>query len=121
VNNLAANPEYTAHVRRLSEELEKRMLTIVVMIYRPEIEMAKRFWLNGVQPKTAEPIVVLIDKTNVKLMPAEPDSSIGYRVDGGRWKVYFPSRTIEVSKSSNIEVKAVRYGWLESETVTARF
>ena len=55
--------------------------------------------------------------TDGKLVVEEPveGSSVGYRVDGSLWHLY--SGPTELSASDRVEVKAVRYGWTESDVI----
>lgn len=42
-------------------------------------------------------------------------ASIGYQVDDGRWQLY--QAPISMKEFKTIKIKAVRYGWEESEVV----
>ncbi len=121
VNNLADNPDYKLERLRLSGQLKQRMLTVGDLSDQSELELAQQFWPQGIQPKTTAPRLELIGKSTVKLIPVEPNSSIGYRFDGGQWLAYQPDSLIAVPNSAKLEVKAVRYGWSESDTVYKTF
>ena len=42
--------------------------------------------------------------------------SVGYRVNGGAWKLY--SKPLSLPKSAILEAKSVRYGWAESPVIS---
>lgn len=44
-------------------------------------------------------------------------ASIGYRLDGDSWELY--SGKVKLIPADKVEVKAVRYGWKESDIVVA--
>ena len=51
---------------------------------------------------------------NVKNTNNSVNASIGFSYDGNNWEVY--SDPIKIEKNRKIYIKAVRYGWKESET-----
>ena len=42
--------------------------------------------------------------------------SLEYRIDRGRWQLYI--EPVSINRNSDIEARAVRYGWEESESVS---
>jgi hypothetical protein len=50
------------------------------------------------------------------ITPAAAGHSLDYRIDDGRWQLYFGP--VSVNKNIVIEARAVRYGWEESEIVS---
>jgi len=45
-------------------------------------------------------------------------ASIGYQIDDGRWQLY--QQAISMKDFNTINIKAVRYGWEESEVVVLK-
>ncbi len=68
---------------------------------------------GGETPVTPPPRMAV--KDGRLSLVVEQGASIGFRIDGGPWRVY--ARPIEVSGGSTVEARAVRYGWKESESV----
>jgi hypothetical protein len=81
-----------------------------------ELTMAKAFWPNGEQPITQAPRISIDQSGTVRLVPAEVDDSMGYRINDAAWSVY--NGPIVIAKNSRIDAKSVRYGWAESPLVT---
>ena len=81
----------------------------------PSLSLGLSFAPQGERQVTAEPT---IEVANGMLIARETSkgSSIGYRLDNGSWQLY--DGQVDVSGALQIEVKAVRYGWNESEVVT---
>ena len=88
--------------------------------------MIAAWYPNGVQPITEIPNVYrsYSDTHTVwlKLEGVTSSSSVGYRIKGvdrdGYWHLY--AEPFEVPAGSEIEVKAVRYGYAESPVITVR-
>jgi len=53
----------------------------------------------------------------LRITATTPGSSLGYRLDGGDWRLY--SEAFPDSPGTQIEAKAVRYGWAENRPVRA--
>ena len=43
-------------------------------------------------------------------------SSLRYSIDGGPWYLY--TNPVELTAGAAVEANAVRYGWVESESIT---
>ncbi len=114
INNLASNPAYTEELSRLREAFEEHHQQVVDLSEDSEVKMAEHFWPGGEQPQTAVPELLRQDGS-VVIRCASRGASIGYRVNGGRWRLY--TDIINVAGGDRIEAKAVRYGWGESEVV----
>jgi len=117
INNLAEKPEYSETLEQMHEALETWRSTMPDYSDRPELEMAREFWPDGVQPVTSSPKVEISSEGQITILPVNPDDSIGYRIDKGRWKIY--SGPFTSPAGSQIQTKAVRYGWAESPVVSA--
>jgi len=114
VHDLAGDPRYGAELARLRAALDRWLGAAPDLGLLPEAELRERFWPGGEQPVTAAPDVV-IARGQVTLRSAPAGASLGYRVDGGAWRLY--TRPFEVQPGARVEAKAVRYGWAESESL----
>ena len=84
----------------------------------PEDQMIAGMWPGGGQPVTGEPIIEILDSEaapRVRVSATTPGSSLGYRLDGGDWRLY--TGAFPAPPGARIEAKAVRYGWAESRPV----
>ena len=115
VNNLASDPAYSDELERLREAMAGWRERVPDYSDEPELEMMQRFWPGGVQPVTDKPEIVLLGGT-VSISSPTRGASIGYRVNGGAWRLY--SGSFGVTAGDKVEAKAVRYGWQESAVVS---
>jgi len=118
VNNLAGEERHQATLERLRGELDRWLEAHGDLSSKPEIEMIRVMWPNGEQPITApvqSDISVQGDQYVVRLTSATPGASIGYRFGGedGVWQIY--RGPLRLGIGSTFEVKAIRYGYAESE------
>lgn len=125
LHNLAADPAYADTLERMRGAL-KDFLSVYPDSGLTEDEMIAAWYPNGVQPITEIPNVYrsYSDTHTVwlKLEGVTSSSSVGYRIKGvdrdGYWHLY--AEPFEVPAGSEIEVKAVRYGYAESPVITVR-
>ena len=115
INNLAGKPEYSKTLEQMENALESWRSSMPDYSEISELEMAREFWPEGIQPVTTAPTIEISNDNLMTIVPANSDDSIGYRVNNGRWKIY--SRPFVPPVGSSIQVKAVRYGWAESPVV----
>ena len=116
VNNLAKSRVYADRLAQMKSALAKWRDAIVDYSDTSELTMAKAFWPNGEQPITQAPQILIDQSGTVRLVPAEVDDSMGYRINDAAWSVY--NGPIVIAKNSRIDAKSVRYGWAESPLVT---
>jgi len=114
INNLAADPAYAAELQRLRAAYEIHRTEVADLSEDSEAVMAERFWPEGKEPLTAMPSLQLTDTTMTASCATE-GASIGYRLNGERWHLY--TGPLPLSAGDEVEVKAVRYGWAESDSV----
>lgn len=120
VNNLADDPEYADELERLRTAYNEWMEETPDLSDIPESEMKESFWPGGVQPVTEVPKmeVELTEDgmAKVTLEEVTPGSSIGYQIKGEKtWHLYTGS--LELPQGTEINAKAVRYGYAESGIV----
>ena len=76
--------------------------------------MFASFWPDGKQPITASP-VFHENAPQLTIHSETPGASLGYRQNGGDWQLY--RGPIKVVPGDEIEARAIRYGWRESDVV----
>ena len=120
INNLAYDPNYKEKVLLLENVLEQWIEKNNFHGHLEEEDLIEVFWPENTQPQTTEPLYSLEDGfLHLKNNDVSKDASIGFSYDGKNWEVY--SEPIEVKKNKKIYLKAVRYGWKESETKIVKF
>lgn len=81
-----------------------------------EESLSEKFWPSGKQPITDKPTIVI--DSNLLTIENKKDSegaSIGYSYDGNNWNIY--EKPLKIKPNESIFIKAVKYGWLESEII----
>lgn len=114
VRNLAGDPAHADRLATMRRELDRWLEASGDLGLLEEEELRKRFWPGGEQPVTAAPRHEQ-SPGRVGLSSASAGASIGYRIDGGPWRLY--TGPIPVGAGAEITAKAVRYGWAESDEV----
>ena len=121
LNNLAGKPEYKKVLARMAKAMDAWLNKVGDLSDIPEEQLIQRMWPNNTQPITAAPKVA-VKRGKFAIHSDTPGASIGYRVKRGEklgpWQLY--TQPVKLPKGSNIEAKAVRYGYKESEVVTAQ-
>ena len=115
LNNLSRDPDYQLPLQRLRAALDNRLLEIGDLSEESESDMAERFEPGGERFVTSAPNMRLLEGT-LHVQAPDAGSSIGYRINGGAWQLY--SNPIRITPNDRVDVKAVRYGWEESEMVS---
>ncbi len=120
VHNLAADPEYAQVLQRLRSAMDNWLAQVGDKSQQPEAEMIADMWPGLEQPVTAAPVINAFSKSSrrvkYKLSSSTPGASIGYRVlpadEKTPWQLY--TGTLELPAESQLEAKAIRYGYKES-------
>ncbi|RIV80137.1 sulfatase [Aurantiacibacter xanthus] len=112
MTNLAQDPHYVRELERMRDALARHQQHFVDQSVGGELAMVRRMWPQLAQPVTQAPEVVQGEAGLVRLASRTPGASIGYRVDGGAWKVYVDP--VALAAGQVLEAKAVRYGFAES-------
>ena len=110
LNNLLGDPDFEQIRQRLAGQLRRRLAEIGDMSQDLEQKMVAGFNPAGVVPVTGTPV---FDMNLRRLEVETPGASIGYRLNDGRWSLY--SGSVDVESGDRLTVKAIRYGWQESE------
>jgi N-sulfoglucosamine sulfohydrolase len=134
IHNLAGDPAHRQVLERFRGTLDGWMAAIGDLGLISEAEMVQRMWPGGVQPATARPYVIprrsserelrhvgriqLEGPGEIVLYSPTQGASIGFTTEEGadaRWRLY--SGPIRVDRTMTIRVRAIRYGYQESEEV----
>jgi N-sulfoglucosamine sulfohydrolase len=123
-NNLAKKPEYQAKLKELQQALADWTKKYGDWGDMPEKEMIEKQWQNGVQPTTAEPILIEKKGQWILTCPTE-GSSIAYKiwekneVEPKNWQLY--TQPISVKKEGHISATAIRIGFQQSKILTQSY
>ncbi|MGF1760129.1 sulfatase [Photobacterium sagamiensis] len=113
LNNVIDEPQYAEDIERLRSEMARWQSEVADYAVITEKELALQFWPDGIQPIT-ESSELKIEGGKIVITNSNPAASVGYRVNGGDWKLY--TGPIEIKDGlEDVITKAVRYGWAESE------
>jgi arylsulfatase A-like enzyme len=114
LRDLSGDPAYANELERMRAALDSWLARVGDWSETPEDAMVARFQPDGRRQRTPAPRADL-DGDRLVLHPALAGASLGYRVDGGPWRLY--TMPVQVPAGARVEAKAVRYGWLASEVV----
>jgi N-sulfoglucosamine sulfohydrolase len=140
INNLADDAKYRDLKNRMSAQLDEWMDETNDMGKISESEMVENMWPGRIQPVTAPPGFIMIDKessdlTNttqggkykyparILIYCATQGASVAFTTDTAespRWKLYVAPLQLNKGKTI-LRTKAIRYGYKESREVSATF
>lgn len=119
LNNLAERPKYADKLKELRSACNKWKTTIKDTGLIPEKELIARFKPNGLQPKTAQPVIQKNDSL-ATITCTTKGASIGYKLyhksenpDQMSWSIY--TKPFTISETQELQVIAHRMGYLTSE------
>jgi N-sulfoglucosamine sulfohydrolase len=112
--DVSKDPAYAQTLIRMRNALDDWLVGIRDWSDIPESSMAEQFAPGGIQKQTPVPDASIVDGV-LSVKSKNEGSSIAYSVDGSPWQLY--SGSVHIGENSDIEVKAVRYGWKESDVV----
>lgn len=123
LNNLAQDPVYFSKLEELRIVQNDWSLKIKDKGFMSEKDMVNLMWPGGTQPETAMPVANITNqnKKNVRvaLSSITEGASIGYKIGKSKnWLLYH--QPIDVKKGDQLYVKAIRYGYKESEETLIR-
>ncbi|WP_044218016.1 sulfatase family protein [Flammeovirga pacifica] len=110
--NLAEDKSHQKTLKKFRSVMNKWMKKTPDRCIQPEAEMIEEMWPNNTQPITLNVGGVYQDGV-LKLNCPTESVSIGYRVNGGKWKLYH--QPISTQKGDLVEAKAIRIGYKTSE------
>ena len=120
--NLANNPDYAHVLSRFREQLDSwRNLGSDYNLIEENVLIQDSGNRHDAQ-QTTLPAVAEIDEITGKVFmaPRTEGASIGYSYDNKVWQVYDKS-FVPDSAHNKLFIKAVRYGWAESEVITLMY
>ena len=112
--NLASDPAYAEALARMRSALDAWLDRVGDTREIAEEEMVARFQPRG-DPEVTPPPSIVVEGRRVSIRSDTAGASLGYRIDGDRWRLY--TGPFDVPLGSSVSAKAVRYGWDESEAV----
>ena len=115
IQDVSANPQYRSVLLRMRDEMDAWLTRVGDWSAEPEDAMVARFENNGARGVTPSPALSVSDGALV-ITPAGAEHSLEYRIDGGPWQLY--TGPIGGDIKSEIDARAVRYGWEESDIVS---
>lgn len=115
IENLAGKPEYENVLRRMRGQMDAWLAEVGDDSEEDEAMMVARFEPDGERQVTPVPEVV-VKGSSVEVSAAAWGQSLEYRIDGGPWRLY--TYSFDIPSNSKAEVRAVRYGWEESDIVS---
>lgn len=120
--NLINRPEYNNDLNRLRTVMDTWLNALGPREGQDETEMIQGMWPGMMQPKTSTPTASVIAAKNnlvsVGFSTKTEHASIGYRYENdpaGAWRLY--SAPFSAEQGTVLYVKAIRYGYKESDTI----
>lgn len=115
LHDVSGDPLRNADLERLRGELDRWLREVGDMEVGDEDAMVASLLCDGAQCGTPPPRIHL-EQGQLRI-EATDGASIGYRLERGPWKLY--SGPVDIAGARKVEAKAVRYGWRESDEVSA--
>jgi N-sulfoglucosamine sulfohydrolase len=116
LNDVSKDPAYKQELVRMRGALDSWLADVKDWGDEDEITMIEQFAPGAVQITTPAPDASIADGV-LTVSDVATGASVGYRVDGRAWKLY--SEKVKLTSADKVEVKAVRYGWKESDIIVA--
>lgn len=116
IDDVSADPHYSAVLQRMRTEMDAWLARVGDWSEEPEADMVARFEPDGERQVTPAPGLAVTGGMLV-ITPAAPGHSLEYRIDGRPWQLYV--QPLPVDSKHEIDARAVRYGWEESEIVSS--
>lgn len=114
LRNLAGNPAYRRELERLRTALAEWLARVGDGAEIAEDRMVENVQCDGAQCMTPPPQLT-VDQGEIRLHPPVEGASVAYRLDDSPWQIY--KSPFDAEGAGEITVKAVRYGWRESEAI----
>jgi len=116
IADVSADPRYRDVLLRMRGAMDAWLADVGDGSDEDEAAMVARFEPGGERQVTPAPGISLRGGV-LAITPASPGHSLEYRVDGGAWQLY--THPLQIDNNSNIDARAVRYGWEESDVVSS--
>jgi N-sulfoglucosamine sulfohydrolase len=115
IKDLSTDPRYDDVLQRMRNAMDVWLRQVGDGSAEDEAAMVARFEPDGERQVTPVPLVTVKGET-LEIEPAAWGQSVKYRIDGGSWRIY--NYPFDLKSGSEAEIRAVRYGWEESEIVS---
>jgi len=112
LNNLAGSASHLKTLNEMRAQLAKFKERVIDLSDITELTLAQKNWPNKLQPSTSAPVIEL-KNNRIKIKNITEGASIGFKINDGQWQLY--SQPFMASHGDEIKVKAVKYGWQESD------
>ena len=112
LEDVSGDPNYRDDLLRLRTVLDQRLAEIGDWSEQTEAAMVESFTQDGERRVTQQPLVS-VAAGKLTLKPVGVGSSLGYRLDGGPWRLY--TSPVDIKGARQVEVRSVRYGWEASK------
>ena len=124
LNNLAGDPAYEDELNELSQAMDQWLAGFEDTGLMSEEDLIRKIWPDGVQPFTADPVILKSEDGKYKIECQTEGASIGYAfvpqdsesTDKAKWQVYY--EPVEVPEGMKLLVVAHRIGFLRSQVVS---
>ena len=116
LRNLVEDPRYRQVLERMRRALAAWQASTPDLGRLPEEELVARFWPGNVQPHTPPPRLRFDPETSTIEVAADFNASVRYRTNDGPWHLYLDP--VRAAQGTRVSVRAVRYGWQESNERT---
>jgi N-sulfoglucosamine sulfohydrolase len=115
IENLADSAKHRDVLRRMRGQMDAWLAEVGDGSAEDEAAMVARFEPEGERQVTPVPEVLVKGET-LHITAAAWGHSLEYRINGGPWRLY--TYPVLIDGGSEVEARAVRYGWEESEIVS---
>lgn len=115
VHDVSGDPKYLSVLQRMRGAMDAWLTRVDDWSDQAESAMVAAFEPGGRRQVTPAPTLVVASGALV-IQPVANGHSLEYRIDGGDWQLY--TGPVSIDKNSEIDARAVRYGWEESEIVS---
>ena len=115
IHDVSGDPKYLRVLQRMRGAMDAWLARVGDWSDEAESAMVAGFEPGGERQVTPAPTLV-VESGALVITPVATGHSLEYRVDGGNWQLY--TGPVSIDKNSEIQARAVRYGWEESEIVS---
>ena len=115
IHDVSGDPKYLGILQRMRGAMDAWLARVGDWSDEAESAMVAGFEPGGERQVTPAPTLV-VESGALVITPVATGHSLEYRVDGGNWQLY--TGPVSIDKNSEIQARAVRYGWEESEIIS---
>ncbi|MEZ5501500.1 MAG: sulfatase-like hydrolase/transferase [Halioglobus sp.] len=116
LHDVSANPAYQPVLQRMRGAMDEWLARVGDWSEEGEDAMVARFAPGGKRQVTPAP-TLSVSAGRLVITPTAPGQSLEYRLDDGHWRLY--TGPADTGTTTTVAARAVRYGWEESDIVSA--